>query len=234
MRGQQRFVFAGMRAGRQKHGPRADGEFQHIELAGIGGKRRRIGLEASRHAHILRAERTKARGDFFILRKTRIESAHQYGRGRGRVTPAFGGARRHAGIHKTEPHAAFFRGENKVRPQIGIDEQTDIRLPVIEKTCDSRLRIDRRELMDRARRQTFRHQLRACHRAACDERGTAGLQQHFEQRQRREAFANARAMDPDERALRPWRARETETLLQTRAVFLAAHGALAQHELCDR
>ena len=75
--------------------------------------------------------------------------------------------------------------------------------------------VERRELMNRARRQAPPEQLRRRHGAARDQGGEPALREPFDQRQQREGLPDAGPVQPDQRAGGPRDARRPSTLAET-------------------
>ncbi len=228
MRRQDRLVLAGMGLRRQQHRPHPDHGFQRREFRRIEGQRRRVFLQAPDHAHIRRAQYAEARRDLLVLRQADVEGRQdRFGR-LLRPAPALEGSLRHPRIDQRQPGAPCLRAKNKVRPKIGIDEQSHVGPPMLEEPPRRARRVDRHELMDRAGRQPPFHQLGGGDRPAGHQHGRALGRQRLDQRQRRQAFAIARAMHPDKLAIRPRHAGMAQPFRRAVAMLLAAPPAPAQ------
>ena len=96
--------------------------------------------------------------------------------------------------------------------------------------------VERRELVEGARRQALGEQPRRGHRAGRDQHLEARVvvEQALDERQRRDRLADARAVQPDERALGPRSARLAEALAEARRILLAARRAARQHQAQGR
>ena len=112
-------------------------------------------------------------------------------------------ARAHARIHERQRHAARLRFKDEVRPDFAFDETRRGRA-----ASDRRKRrthigaIERRVDMRRARRRAARDEFGRRARAGAEQKRERRIArgQRFDQRQRHAAFANARRVQPDQRA----------------------------------
>jgi hypothetical protein len=90
------------------------------------------------------------------------------------------------------------------RPQLGFDEDSEVRPPVIEETADQRCDVDRGELVAGAGRQPRRRNARRTHGDRGEDDGDAGFGQLADERHHRVGLADARGVDPGEPPCRPW------------------------------
>jgi len=163
-------------------------------------------------------------------RQHQLEAAEQAGDQRPHTPPAAVGAGGDASVHQHQAGAVRGGAAQQVGPELGIDEEADLRPPVVEEGGDGAGQVDRHVLMDDPRRQPLGHQLRGGHGAAGHQDGAAGpvVPQTLDQRQGGLRLADAGAVDPEERPPRPRHAGLAEALAEAHGVFLAARQARAQ------
>src|SRR5438067_13804235 len=78
--------------------------------------------------------------------------------------------------------------------------------------------------------KTFAHQFCRCNGSAGDEHGTLRFsQQRVDQRQHGQAFADTRAMNPDELSLRACESRFSKSFGEAESILFAAARARAKH-----
>ena len=93
---------------------------------------------------------------------------------------------------------------------------------MIEKPADKSRRIERNKLVDGARRQALRGECRGGDRTGGDEHGEILRTDALDERNNGEQFADAGAVQPNQRTGRPRQACFTVTLGEASGVFLAA------------
>ncbi len=171
---------------------------------GIRGRQRRRGLEVAR---VLRRrvsqERREAAGGAVVLHGDQVEEPEQRARGGRHPRPAAEAARREPGVHEGQRHAARGGAGQQARPDLAFGEDGEVRVPVVEEALDRAGVVDRRELVQRARRQAAREDPRRGGGAGGHENGE--IRHAQDQRQDRQRLAHARAVEPDQGAGRPGR-----------------------------
>ena len=121
--------------------------------------------------------------------------------------PARKRAMRHPSVdqhHRQPPRRAR---QDQIRPQIGFDEQRQRRPPVIEKARDITRRIVGHILMDDVGRKPLGDDRRRGHRARGQQDAQIQRAQPLDQRGGRQHFADAGAVNPDQRPVRAGRRR---------------------------
>jgi len=103
-----------------------------------------------------------------------------------------------------------------------------------EEAPRERRRVERRVLVEGARGQPQLHQLRRRDRARRHQRRETRLGQALDQRQQRQRFTDARAMQPDQRPLRALAPAGAATFVEPPGIFLAASQAKRQQRARDR
>src|SRR5579864_3820634 len=221
MRGKNCLVLAGMSLrGKQYRPPKGRG-LEFSEHRCVERQRRRVLLQAADHTHVLRAEVSETGSDLFVLRETNVEGAEDRSCGFPRPTPALERTLRHPRIDQCEARSRHLRAEDQIGPEIGVDEEANGGMPMLqEASCGSR-GIDGDKLMERALGQALAHEHCRRYRAARYQHFEVVGNKGLDQGQRREAFAVAGAMDPDEPAIRTCHSRNAETLGCPLAIFLA-------------
>ena len=218
----QRRLLAGVRRGRGDGGTVADRRLQLAQTVLIGGRLRHIELEVSGGRDARRAEIAVARGIGGGLGEAEIEPAQQRGDHARRVSPAIVGALRHAAIDQDQRNVPLRAHQDQVRPEIGFGEQPEIRFPVVEKARREARRIERNVLMDDPRRQPLAGELGGGHGAGGEQDIEFLRHDALDQRNDRGDLADARAMNPDQRAVRPRDPRFAAPFGKARGIFLPA------------
>ncbi len=127
--------------------------------------------------------------------------------------------------------------EDRHRPDFGLGDDRQIRLPVFEEAVDRRLEIERHVLVNDRRTQAPGRDPCRGRRAGRQDDVDAAAMDFLDQRDDRIRLADACGMEPDERTLRPRHAGITIALAATGRVLLALRGAqgkIGPHERVDR
>ena len=178
-------------------------EHQALQLGRVGGRRRNVELQISGGHDIAAAERGKALGIDMRLRQADLEAAQQRRDRAADAAPARKRAMRHPAVdqhHRQPPRRAR---QDEIGPQVGLDEQRQTRPPVIEKARDIARRIVGHVLMDDIGGKPLGDDRRRRHRAGSQQNADVQRAQPFDQGRRGQHFADAGAMDPDQRSVRP-------------------------------
>ena len=210
-----------MGRGGQHDGAAAGHRHQPFEFCGIGRRRGNVELQIAGDDHVGAAKRGKAFGIGLGLREANIELLQQRRDRAGDAAPAREGALRHPSVdqhHRQPPRGAL---QDQVRPQIGFDEQRQRRPPVIEEARDITRGIVGHILVDDVGRKAPRDDRRRRHRARGQEDADVQRAQPLDQGGGRQHLADARAMNPDQRAVRPRIARQPAPLGDSRRILLA-------------
>ena len=124
--------------------------------------------------------------------------------------PAVEAPVRHPRIGDDQRNASRGETHDRLRPHLGFDEDGEVGPPMVEERLRPRLAVDRRELVDRARRQPLRRDPGRGQRDGGEEHGDFFRAQLPDQRDHRLGLADARGMEPDQPPCRPfarWRGR---------------------------
>ena len=135
--------------------------------------------------------------------------------------PARKRALRHPAVdqhHRQPPRRAR---QDQIGPQIGFDEQRQRRPPVIEKARDIARRIVRHILMDDVGGKPLGDDRRRGHRARRQQDADIQRAQSFDQGGRRQHLADAGAVNPDQRPVRPDIRAHAAALADPRRILLA-------------
>ncbi len=197
------FLFA--RMGRRRDDDRTAARHRHqsLQLGGIRGRSRHIELQIARGNDVAAAERGEALRIDIRLGEADVEPAKQRGDRGGNPAPARERAMRHPAVdqdHRQPPRRAR---QDQVGPQIGFDEQRQRRPPVIEKARDIARGIVRHILMDDICGKPLGDDRGRSHRARGQEDADIERAQLLDQSRRGQHFADAGAVNPDQRSVRP-------------------------------
>ena len=193
-----------------------------LERGLVGRRRRHVELEIAGRGDARRAELGIALGVGGRLREAEIEATEQRRDHAAHALPAAERALRQAAVDDDHRNSAVGARQNKVRPQIGFDEQRQSRLPMGEETLDEARRVERDELMKRAFRQALLGERRRGDGAGGHQHSEVLRAQSLDQRHHREHFADAGAVHPDQRTGRPCQTRLAATFGNAFGVLLAA------------
>ena len=203
-------------------------------LSWSAGGSRHIELQVAGGADARRAEIAIARGIGGGLGEAEIEPAQQCRDHAGGVAPAVVRALRHPPVDQDHRDVALRAGQDQVRPQIGFSEQSEVRLPVVEKALHEARHIERDVLMDDFRRQPLAGELGGGHGAGGQQDLELLRHDALDQRNDRSDLADARTMNPNQRAVRPGDARFAAPLGEPRRIFLAALQSIRQQKAGQR
>ena len=139
----------------------------------------------------------------------------------GSIAPAPERVFRQPAVDQDHRHAAPRRLDHDVRPQFGFHEQREIGLPMIEETAHENRHVDRHELMDDAARQPLLGEPAGGDGAGGHQHVDLARVDALDQRQHADQFADARAVQPDQRSGRARHDADAAPLGQAQAVLLA-------------
>ncbi len=196
-----RRLLARMGGGCDQHLTLADRLLHFGELGLVGRWRRHVELEIAGDAHDRHAEFRIALRIERRLREAHVELAENGGRGALERSPGLEQFFRHAAVDQQQRNARLGTRDDQVRPQIGFDENAEIGLPVRQEAIDETRRIERDELVQYVFRQPALGDLCGGHGAGSDQHPHMPLAQLADQRKYRGQFADACAMQPDQRTL---------------------------------
>ena len=196
-----------MGGGRGDERAAADRVLQGRKLGPVGGRRRHVELEIAGGDDMRRAQFAEPLGVGRRARQAEIEPPQQRADGARRIAPAPERALRQPAVDQDHRHAALRRLDHHVRPQIGFHEQRQIGPPVLEEAAHEVRHVDRHELMDDAARQPLLGQPAGGDGAGGHQHVDLARADALDQRQHADQFADARAVQPDQRSGRPRHAR---------------------------
>ena len=222
VRGDDRGLLAVMGRSRGDHRAHADGQFQLPQHCFIDRRRRHVELEIAGRGYARRAERAVALRVGARLGEAEIEARQQRRDHARHHLPAVKRALREPAVDHDHRDFAAPGFHDQIGPQIGFDEQRQIGPPMIEEAADIARRVERDELVQHARRQAMLGQRRRRHRARGDEDGKFLRADAFDQRHRRQHFADACRVHPDQRTVRTRLRRLTAALRKPGRMLLAA------------
>src|SRR5262249_59277639 len=111
-----------------------------------------------------------------------VEGWQDGGDGARREAPALEGTLGQPAVDQNQGNAALRAGQNKIGPEIGLDENRKIGEPMIEKAIHESRRIERDELMNGARGQTMLREVCRCNSAGSAEHAELFAAYSFHQR----------------------------------------------------
>ena len=165
VRVQRDLLLARMRGGHHPYLAPADLGLQAAQFRFVAGQRLGGEFEIADVAHVAQPQRGKALALDFGLRQTQRERAEQLPRPAFHKAPLAKGFLRHAPVQQNRRNGAAAQSGQHVGPQFGLDPQSQIRPPMIEKARHISPAIHRDILMKHARRQARGQQLRGRDRA---------------------------------------------------------------------
>ena len=177
----QDFLLAGMGRCRHDHRPAARHRHQPLQPGIVGGRRLHIELQIAGGDDVAAAQCGEPFGIDIGLREADFEAAEQRLDGSRNPAPARERAMRHPAVDQNHRQPARRAGQDQVGPQIGLDEQRQRRLPVIEKARDIARRIVGHILMDDVGRKPLGDNLRRGHRARGEQDAKVHRAQPFDQ-----------------------------------------------------
>ena len=204
------------------------------QIGGIGRRRRHVQLEIAGHAHARRAQLGIALGIMGGLGETEIEPLEQGGDRPGRLAPAGERALRQAAIDEHQRNAARRGLHNHVRPQVGFGDEREAGPPMVEEALDVPRRVERNELVDRPGGQAPLGELSRRHRSGRDEHVEAARANAVDQWDDRHHLADARAVRPDQRSMRPRSRAFAASLAHASGILPPAAGAVAEQQRGQR
>ena len=207
----------------------ADRRPQLGQLVGIGGGLRHVELDVARGDDARRPELAITFGMSGRLREAEIEAAQQGGdRGRN-APPAIEGALGDAAVDQDQGNAPLGVRHDQVRPQIGLDEEREIGLPMIEEAFDETRRVEDHKLVDHALGQALLGEIGRRHGARRAQHCQTFLADALDQRDHRDEFADAGAVYPHQRAQWTRDIAFAVAFVKTRGELLAAFQSM-RHE----
>ena len=222
MRVDHRAFLAGMGRGRRDQRAGADFILQRVELCPVGRRRRHVELEIAGGDDARRAQGGQALGVARRARQTKVEAAQQIDDGCAQIAPAPERILRQPRIDQDHRHGARRGLDDHVGPQVLFHEQREVRLPMVEEAAHEARHVERHELMDDAARQPLLGQPARGHRSGGHQHADPARAQPLDQRQGADEFADAGAVQPDQRPVRPRDARKPAPFRKPRPVLLAA------------
>ena len=196
----------------------------------IAGRRIDVIFDVADRIHARGAQLQQAAGVVLALRQAQVDLAEQGADEAGKPPPAREGARRQAGVDQGDGNFARMDGVDGVRPEFQFRQHEKVGAPMIEKGLDIARRVERHILVAGAGGQPLGENAGGGHGAAGDQDMEAFCRQPFHQRQQRQAFADARAMQPGQPAFRPGQAGDAAPFAEPLAILLAALGAPPQED----
>lgn len=200
------------------------------QLLRVGGQRRGGELEVAEAQGVGRAQVAQMRlvlarlgeGDRKLPQEVADQRAEPPPRG---VRPA-----RDPAVDERQIDTARARLEQQIGPELGLHHEPERWSPVRQKAAHGRRQVDRQVLVNDALGQTLGHQPGRGHGPRGHQQVEPGpaLPDALDERQRRERFADAGAVDPDQRTRRPRHAGMAEALGQARRILPAPGHALVQ------
>ena len=145
----------------------------------------------------------------------------------GSMPPAPERILRQPAVDQDHRHAAPRRLDHDVRPQIRFHEQRQVGLPVIEEAAHEMRHVERHELMDDAARQPLLGEPARGDGAGGHQHADLARVDALDQRQHADQFADAGAMQPDQRAVRPRHGADAAPLAQAQRRALCRAAAAA-------
>jgi len=162
---QQRGLLTRMGAGRKPDRPIPDAGSKIGEISGTGGQRWCRMFEIAQQSYIDSAQTFETLCIRFASGKTKPKALEETGSRLPSPTPARSRAFGHAAVDQNKWKIGAFGFEDQMRPDLGFDQTTNVWPPMGEEAPPCRCAIDRRELMESARRQSLGHQAGRCQRA---------------------------------------------------------------------
>src|SRR5262249_39246937 len=120
------------------------------ELAVIDWQSRDIEFEIAGYADAGRTERAEALCIVGGTHQAKIKPAQNSLDGLGKVVPAAIGALRHASVDENHRDLALRRTQDDIGPQVGLNEQGEVGMPIVEKPRDETRHVKGDKLMDGA------------------------------------------------------------------------------------
>ena len=194
---------------------------QPLQFGEVGGRRRNIELQIAGDDDVAAAEHGKAFRIDAGLRQANLELAKQCRNRAAHPPPARKRTMRHPPVDQRHRQTSGRARKNEIRPQVGFDEQRQARPPVIEKTRDIARRIVRDVLMNDVRRKTLGDDRRRSDRAGGQQDTDIERAQLLDQRRGRQHLADACAVNPDQRPVRPDILAQAAPFADARGIFLA-------------
>jgi hypothetical protein len=162
------------------------------------------------------------------LRQAEIEAAQQRADRAGHAPPTLERALGEAPVDEHQRNAALGAGDDQVRPEIRLDEQREIWLPMIEEAVDEARRVKNHELVDRPLGQALLGEIGRRDGARGAQHGESFFADALDQRDHREQLADAGAVHPHQRAQRTREGAFAVPFVKTRGELLAAFQSMRQ------
>ena len=196
-------------------------DISRSSLAGSAGGAGNVQFQVAGGDDVAAAERGKAFGIDLRLGEADIEPAKQRRDRAADPAPARKRAMRHPAVDQHHRQAPRRARQDQIGPQIGFDEQRQRWPPVIEKARDIARRIVRHVLVDDVGGKPLGDDRRRGHRARRQQDADIQRAQPFDQGGRRQHFADAGAVNPDQRPVRPDVRAHAAALADPRRILLA-------------
>ena len=195
---------------------------QSGELLPVGGRRRRVIFQIAGKPDVGRAKRGEPFAIALALGEAEIDARQQRADETAQPAPAPERTRAETGVDENDRNLRPFGLDDEIRPEFGFGEQGDIGPPMRDEAAHEAGDVERHELMEGAGRQAIGEDRRRSDGSGGDQHVAAALGQFLDQRQQRQSLADAGAMQPDQDAGGPLKARLAAPLADPRAVLLAA------------
>ncbi len=229
-------LLAAMRAGRDPDRPLADGLLQLDQCA--GGRRQRRGreLQVAGDRNVARTQRLQPPGDLGILGEDRPEAGQELAREIRCAAPALSRTLGHARVDQRHRYAGAAGFEQQVRPELGLDPQRRGGLPVVQEPAYPGDPVDGNELVNGPGREPVAHHPRRGHGAGGHQDVQLGRdpQDALDEDENGLRLADARGMNPYDRAGRALDGGDAAPLVDARGFLLAAHEAALEKEFDQR
>ena len=218
---QDRLLASMGRGSGDKRAP-SDRRPQHRQAFRIGRRVRHVELEVARDHDPGRPEvaiTLRMRGR---LREAQLEAAQQRADGGGHAPPAIERALGDPCVDKNQGNAALSGRYDQVRPEIRLNEEREIGLPMIEEAFDEPRRVQDHELVDHALRQALLGKIGRRHRARGAQHSESFFTDALDQRDHRNELPDAGAMQPHQGAARARELALAVAFVEPRGMLLAA------------
>ena len=172
------------------------------ELAPVGRQRRRVELDVAGDQHPRRAERGEPLAVALAAREAEVEILHERGDEARRPPPAAKRPLADPPVDHRQPRPRPLQFDDHVGPELAFRHQRRVGAPMLEEPANEQRAVERRILMQRARRQALReHRGRGQWSVVTSAVAPVRVMRSTKGRSDG-SFADACAMQPDERSRR--------------------------------
>ena len=193
------------------------------ELAPVGRQRRRVELDVAGDQDVRRAERDEPLAVApRCARGTDRNSFKQRGDEARRLHPAAERPLADPPVDHRQRRSRTLQFDDHIGPELALRHQRRVGAPMLDEPPHEQRTVERRILMQRARRQALREHGGRGHRSRGHQRGRAHARDALDKGQQHRGFADARAMQPDERPRRTGKAGQAPPLADASRILLAA------------